>query len=272
MTVKLKYVTLLAILIPSIAMAAFFEGSFVGINAGIAQTKEQISHTMEGVIPLPNGAGAPPTILDIVFTDGNPSKITDMGFIGGLNLGYSYPLTPCVLVGIDARAYLLDFKMTHRFTGVVPLIGGLAEFATKVGMTQQYTALAKIGWLLYPQTQVYGLVGPQFGVFHIHVIGDVQVAFPNGGGGITATHDESKTTTKWGYLLGLGMEHMITEHSSIGLEYNFANYLSLSFPKVTHSNIITAGGFAAGADITANNSIKMLTSATFVKYNYYFDC
>lgn len=270
MNAKSKYVALLAMLSPSIAMAQFFEGPFVGFNAGISQSQEQITHTVNANLPLNNATN---TIINAAIGNGNPAKITDFSFIGGLNLGYTHPLTPCVLVSIDARAYLLDFKMSHRLTALAPLLTAVADLETKVKMSQQYTALAKIGWLLYPQTQIYGLAGPQFGVFRIHAKGKASVVPPSGGPTITAFHDESKKTTKWGYLIGLGIEHLITEHSSIGLEYNLANYLSLSFPKITHSSFTYTGtGIPPGADIQTHNSIKMLTNSTFLKYNYYFEC
>lgn len=265
MKTGIKRLSVLALLSPIIAMAQGFEGLFGGVQLGVVQSQEQINHSLHPSLPITSTG----PLLNADITTGNPAKITDIVGIGGLSLGYSGLMTPCLLIGLDVRAYLQDIKMDHRLRVSSSTLGALTDVNTNVHLRQQYSFLGKIGWLMTPETQIYGLFGGQLGKFRYHANANAQLTPIGGTVPFNAQVSQSKSILKWGYLLGLGLEHFVTCNGSIALEYNLANYRSLGIPHRLDAPLVS-GVPSTGADFYVDNTVRVLTNATMFKYNYYF--
>lgn len=251
MKTSIRSLCSLFILFPTIAMADYFEGFFLSVEGGITQAQARIKHTVDFSV-LNNNF----TATNVQINTGNPTKQSDVGLLGGLSLGYSWLLHEWILLGIEGRGYLSNTAIHHDQQIIVDFNRERSDFHVKIKMQQQYALLAKLGWLMCPQTQIYGLLGPQWG--HIQFNSDgafrsVQNSIPNEN--ITL----EKSIYKRGILLGLGIEHAVSCNSSVALEYNFAHYGDIHAPHT-----------ALGRNIDERNQAKMITSTTLLKYTYYF--
>lgn len=263
MKTKLAYFSLLSALIPitSIAALSSFAGPVGSVNLGIIQGQAKVNQVLQADIVQVI------TTLDFISQSGMPTKVTDQSFLGGISLGYGWSLNSCFVLGIELRANFDSLQPVLNPT-LLENTGGLAvPMQTSIKMRQQYGLLAKIGFATDPQTQFYGLVGPQWGTFKTASSATFQwqPAIDIFSGSIGA----SQSNTRCGYLLGLGVEHFVADCITIGFEYNYANYGSIGFPSSTGT--ITSNGTPPTSTIFSNGeTIHFSSNTTMLRLNYYF--
>lgn len=256
----MKCLTALALLSPTLAMGQYFEGFYGSFNVGIIQTEAKITHDIDIQFPM-GDAGS----INILADTGNPAKHTDISPFGGLSLGYSQMVNPCFLLGAELRGSVQDLEMNHDQHLRAPIANARLDFEVKTELDQQYALLFKVGGLLGKQTQLYGLVGPQYGLFRFNSSGNFFIA-PPGSGNVTGNLKGDRSTHKWGYLVGIGMEYAFNCNVSLGLEYNFVNFGSLNVP--THIEGVLEG--SGGAVVGYNNGLHLNTNSMMLRFNYYF--
>lgn len=260
---KLAYLSLLSALVPmtSIAALSSFAGPVGSVNLGIIQAQAKVNQVLEADIVQII------TTLDFVSQSGMPTKVTDQSFLGGISLGYGWSVNACSVLGIELRANFDGLEADLNPT-LAENTGSLAvPIQTSIKMRQQYGLLAKIGFASDPQTQFYGLLGPQWGTFKTASSATFQwQPALNIYSGSTAA---SQSKTRCGYLLGLGVEHFVADCLTIAFEYNYANYGSIGFPAST--GIITSNGIQPRSSFFSNDgSIHFSTNTTMLRLNYYF--
>lgn len=258
----LKSIAVFALIIPTIAQAQFFEGLYGSIQLGVIQSQEKLNHDL--ITNAPTAAGP---ILNLSINTAQGAKLTDTSILGGLSVGYAFLVNPCFSLGLEGRATFHDLEMDHHQNMNVSLINANADFHAQFKHDQAYAMLAKAGWLMCPPTQLYGLIGPQWGVFRFNssFVGDIDplnTQLPN----IHSSVSGNRSQTKCGYLLGLGMEHMLTCHSAFGIEYLYSHYGTLSAPADVGVTFTNQLGTVNAAYHTA---AKMMSNAFMLKYSYY---
>ena len=179
-------------------------------------------------------------------------------------------LDPCLSLGVEARGAIQHLDMQHGTNINIDMLNLQSAFQSRVKIDSSYSLLAKLGWVLTPAAQIYALVGPQWGIFSFNGTGNLFA--PPSTGEAFANFDAQNAMHKWGYLLGLGFEYGITDNGSVGLEYNFAHYGSLDVPQLLEADLMTPPTPSPGANIHAQNSVKMLTNSIMLRYSYYFNC
>lgn len=120
----------------------------------------------------------------------------------------------------------------------------------------------KPGLILSPNTAFYALAGVEMAKFEVSKHADY---YQNFGGPITvASADGSTTSTKYGLLLGAGVETYVMEKLKFGLEYNYINFGTIESPSIV-------GSFtgASTGTLTVNDNITAQSSALFLKLTYH---
>jgi opacity protein-like surface antigen len=181
----------------------------------------------------------------------------------GFSLSYMDFLCPCWNWGVEARANFSNFKNSFSNTDI-----GVAPFITVINDTfrfnQSYGLLAKLGYLVRPESQIYGFIGPQWGHFKISVHTSDTLISPS----LAEVFNGKRSHTRTGYLLGFGFEQMVNPCMSLGMEYNYSYF----------GNVINNGIFdQAYTSPNFPNEIyhreiqcKVSSNSTLLKLNYYF--
>lgn len=263
MKMEIKSVILSALLFPAIASATVFHGIYGSVNLGMTQSYEKLQHDIDLVFP-----SGSPVLLDISVYNNPPLHVSHISPQGGLSLGYAWMMNRCLSLGVEARAAIQHLDMNHVETIDITIINIDSSFQSRVKMDSSYALLAKLGWVLTPRSQIYGLAGPDWGIFSFSGNGKGR-ALPGRGTVSNANFNEQQSIHKWGYLLGLGFELGVTENGSAALEYNFAHYGSLNVPQLQEDALTSA---PVGSNIHAQNSVKILTNSVMLRYSYYFHC
>ena len=266
MQMEFKSVIFLALLSPGIAAAAVFQGIYGSVNVGMIQSYEKLQHDID--ISFPAG----PTTLENLTVTHNPQVyLNHISALGGLSLGYAFMMNPGFSLGAEFRGTIQHLDMQQGTNVNINKIHTQSAFVSRVKMDSSYALLAKLGWVLTPAAQIYGLVGPQWSIFSFNGSGNLFA--PPGPGTLHANFNAQNSMHKWGYLLGLGFECGITENGSLGLEYNFAHYGLLNVPQLLEGDLFVAlPPHTPGTNIHAQNSVKMLMNSIMLRYSYYFNC
>jgi outer membrane immunogenic protein len=183
-----------------VVAAYSWNGFYVGAHVGYASAYKQWFDPIAGI--------------DLV-------SFTSDGFVGGGQVGYNWQTGPWVL-GIEA-----DASWSHLQKGIIAVLIGQAPFIafdplianpvpTRFGATIDHfgSVAGRIGhawdrWLVYLKG---GAAWAHDTYRVVHLIGgrDVLVA--------------SKTDTRWGWMVGAGLEYGLTQNWSAKIEYNFMDF------------------------------------------------
>jgi outer membrane immunogenic protein len=208
---------------------ASWTGFYVGVNAG---ANWQMSSATYGTATASPGSSLPA---------GNA-----VGFIGGGQIGYNWQISPAIVLGVEATIDGLTGKATAQ-----------PEFNTGAGkgngfesqITWMATVRGRAGWLMNPDTLLYVTAGGAWA--HVK-----DSANPNGLTSFAPTFtNKSVSKTKTGWVAGGGMEHMLNQNWSLGVEVLYADFGS--------STGITSAG-------TKTTTFKNSVVSGTLKLNYKF--
>lgn len=259
---SLKNLAFLALVSPALVHAQIFDGFYGSLAVGIIQGQEKLNHDIEASVPIPRGP-----LFNLDITTANGAKLSDTSVLGSVSVGYAFLMNACFTLGLEGRGTFQRLKIDHQQDMSISIINANADFDAALTLDSEYAILAKLGWITLKNTQLYGLVGPQWGIFRFDssFVGDINpLGIP--ATNIPASIGANRHQSKCGYLLGLGMEQRVTCNSSIGLEYNYANYGTLSTPAEVAVTVSNAFGTV---NAVYHNSARMQTNAFLLKYNYY---
>ena len=145
-----------------------------------------------------------------------PTKAFDAGFIGGGQLGYNWQFAPTWVLGIEGTISGLTGKATANsfHNKGTALSGEITWLATLRG---------RVGWLMDPDTMLYGTGGVAWGGVKNSVNAFGLGAGAEGVCGATncAFTTKSVSSTRTGWVAGGGIEHMLGgawSHWTVGLE------------------------------------------------------
>ena len=245
-----------------------FNGFYGVLHLGSVDNHIQYYHSIEANTgPVLLGA-PPPQTKDFKITNANPSKLSDFAVTGGLCIGYSQTVLTGLLLGIEARANWQNLN-TESLTIIGTNQISLFNTQSAIEQNQDYALLAKLGTLIGENTQLYGLIGAQWGQFRLlsyTTFQDIEA-----GAGVIFTDNDliQVGVHKWGSLLGLGIEQWLGHHTTMGIEYHFSHYGKLHFPHQNTVLVLDNGVALPGSMFTDNSLFKANAQATLFKIAYY---
>jgi len=237
----------------TLAMGQPFNGPYGGVNLGVIGT--DIKNVNSLTIFLPNA-------FNII--DGDNKHTAQTGFNGGLALGFGFGVTERFILGIEGRWNIEN--ITTSINGLISETNSQLEIVKEadVKLKNDLSILLKASAVLDPKTIFFGLIGPQWGIFDIASQGNYMqnlgVPIEAKVGGV------SKSIHIRGLLLGVGMEHLFSNHCSIGIEYARSFYRKYTAPDVMDATLVPNG-----VDVTATlmNEIHPSTNVASLKFTYY---
>jgi opacity protein-like surface antigen len=218
-----------------------FQGYYLALGAG--GTLEQLSN--ESAV----SANAPGIYINI---PGN-IDVQDLSGTTLLGAGYSHHFANHWVVGGEIIAEVIGAETSHR--SEIVIFGTLVESKFESKLYNDFALLFKAGYVIHEKSQLYALLGPRWGSFetqlHTHAaIGD--------------TNDRTRSY-ETGVTAGLGLEHLITDHLSIGLEYDYTYYGEIKSP--SNAFVINTG---LTVPIIDKHEITARTQSMMASLKYYF--
>lgn len=250
---KLFLASTLALSLP----AQSFDGLTLGIEGGIIQAQARTQQTSD---LLGNQS------FDIQAF--NQSKATDISGIGGLILGYSQSLNHCWTIGIEAHGNWANYHTEQSVQMNVHVNQVITSFENAgIRSHIQYGILGKIGYYIAPCSQLYALIGPQWS--HIDITVGDELELTVSPDVYSAALSRNITVHPVGLWLGFGLEHLMCENFSLGLEYHFVTYGAL--PSINlNGQFLDDGLLLPGSSTNTTLGIHLKTNATLLRLNYYF--
>jgi outer membrane immunogenic protein len=156
------------------------------------------------------------TTTDVDFYNGPPpfsmkSSQTEFGVHGG----YNYNVYDSVLIGAEAEAGDLQFKVSQQYPAYIGI--RLPTDSVAQARANEYVALsAKVGYV-WDILTVYGKVGGFWS-------DDRQGFIDEDPAGLTLVSGTHKSQSSIGLVWGGGLDLAISEHWSAGLEFEYFNF------------------------------------------------
>ena len=175
----------------------------------------------------------------------------------GLTLGYARAWNPCWLWGLEGRANFTNLKSSNSHSEQTFIFNESFNFSNNhnfnIRLDQQYGGIAKIGYLVRPEAQLYAFVGLQWANAKI-----------NSGADNDDIPPINYAKFKAGTLIGFGLEQMVSDCISLGMEYEFANYGSYAFNSKGIDSL-------SGRTVLARDlRVQLKTQALRFRLAYYF--
>lgn len=190
--------------------SGFYLGGQIGAGFGPKHWSDSIGSSVSLVDPgPPDFAAGTPRGLNVA----GYGKSTPMaGGLGGLQIGYNWQIDPAVL-GIEADIALADLKGSHTiYSGIG---GGQAAAHTKA----LGSLAGRLGYAI-ERTLVYAKAGGAFAVTD-HSLNTSGIYYPTQGYDCCA---DSVGSTRWGWMVGAGVEYALNPAWSARLEYDYLDF------------------------------------------------
>jgi outer membrane immunogenic protein len=194
-------------------------GLYAGLQAGV------VGGGSSGAIGSPDiGLGA----LGVdAFQDG-----TDVGFTGGVHVGYDYQINNLILGGV------VDFNYIDSDRSVGIAVGGDELYSADVDLNYFGTVRGKVG-VAYDRVALYATGGLAYGDTDADVNGVDDVVAALGATGASTSTD----TDDIGYTVGAGVDFLATQNLSFGLEYLYTD-LGEAKTTTTYTGVPGVGDFS----------------------------
>jgi outer membrane immunogenic protein len=180
-------------------------GFYVGLNAGasFSESNRVYAANPAGLVLANINAGVAPAFL---------STSSNVGFIGGGQLGYNMQLADKFIVGLET-----DIQGLTNSNTTVAQTWGANAFTVSRGIDYLGTVRGRVGFLFTPTLLVYGTGGLAYG--GVNVSSSWQ--------GLAAS---SFSDTRVGWTAGGGVEWMFAPHWSAKAEYLYYDLGSVTGP------------------------------------------
>lgn len=228
-----------------------FNGFYVGGNFGVLQgtADNQITVSL-------NAGGVPLTLRQSQNAYDSIFKI-----VGGIQLGWGHEFGLFYL-GFDAVGTYQDFNVTNRYEvnlGAAAVGTSNTNVLTVSKLKSSYGIDFHPGIILSPAVLLYGRVGFRGSFFK--VVSDTDAAVEVGGGE-NINLNNTVSDTVYGLMLSLGVETKVSQHVSLGFEYQYTYY-----PYLRGGVVLIPGDAINAIENFVDNNIT--TSGVIFNINYY---
>jgi len=269
----------------SMATNAPFTGLYGSMSFGWMNENVDINQKSKFSVLLPTAGfiASDPNSINTIFT--TSPTIRANSETGGVAIGFASAFKNVFIFGLEARANIESLNAEYENHGhpieTVPLSTRL-NADSSIKLKNDYSLLFKLGYVLQPNTLIYGLIGPSWGYFNLYsttnatsnvIIGvapgpEPLPIFGEISGSVPATDDGYQT----GWLAGIGLEYLFWKNASIGLEYTHADYGDLDFPDKTMGVLNVFGSKAhpyPTSSLSNQAEFNAETNNILLKLNYY---
>lgn len=235
-----------------LVMGNSFSGYYGSVNLGVISTN--VEHISSITLFLPG-----------TFNITNSDNVhgAKAAFNGGLAFGFGWEVIPVLILGIEGRWNFddVDTDFNALVTETNSELRVLREGSVK--LKNDWSLLLKVSSLLEPNTLFYGLVGPQWGNFD----SDARESYTQNLGVLLTSNIEGTSKSKYltGLLLGVGMEHLFSEHFSMGIEYAYSFYRKSTAP----DEVGILSSPIDGSTGTLMNEVHPRINVGSLKFTYY---
>lgn len=235
----MKKLTLLMLLcmIESAECASYLTGFY--LKGGLGGTTAEFDITQDVFLNDPDFFGS---TLEINQSVNHLARGTNIA--GVLGLGYTYQLDSLWVIGGEFTAGFTSANTTFHNNGNTS--GGfILNNKVESKLTNDFALVVKPGLVIQQRTQFYALLGARWGNIETKSNSNTEVNF--GGSSYRGNGSASASGYILGFTVGLGVERMLNEHWSLGLEYAYTAYGDI--PSVT-SDYTTSGTIPSHAEVT----------------------
>lgn len=176
------------------------------------------------------------------------------GASGLLGVGYEHQFHQHWVLGAEVTAGATNASVTHRDAALLTDTNLTSKLVTN--LRNDFALLFKPGYVFKGHTQLYALIGPRWGNFESTLTTNV----------ITSTLKDSVSNYELGITAGVGMEHMLTNNLSLGLEYAYTSYGSIESPTTNFTGSINSSTF----NTTDETDIKVSSNTVQAVLSYHF--
>jgi len=228
-------------------------GGYIGLQAGYAFgessniTITPLTGTLATAFSPGTNAGG------LLVPDAGLTSDFDDGFVGGVHAGYDYQMNSIVVGGVVDVSYadIGDFKRGRSRTP--------ANYDFTRELDYLVTARARLGYTFTPRVLGYVTGGLAYGDMSSSY-SDTSSATINS---ITEDDDD------FGYTVGGGVEAMVTERVSIGLEYLYTNLGESGVTtNLTGPPPANPFGTGAGTDLSGRDDFDFHTVQLRMSYRF----
>lgn len=197
---------------PSAAAPFNWNGFYIGANGGYAwHAGQEVELLTDNILPAPNNLGQATAASRGIF-----GNIAGAGWFYGGQVGYNFQLGPSWLVGVESD---LQFsRIQNNVAGTITPAGGVPITASAnfnidwFGTVRGRVGMVADSWLLFATAGLaYGQVGYNMFAVDTNLL---QTTL-------------STTDTKFGYVVGAGIEYMLTPNFILKGEYQYINLGSI---------------------------------------------
>lgn len=195
------------------------------------------------------------------FTVTLPSKINieGGGTTGYLGVGYTHQFPHQITLGAEVTAGFTNASVTHRSEAILGSLGVVISGKVEVQQKNDFAILFKPGYVIKKHTHLYALVGPRWGNFDNHL--STVVSFV----GDSRSTKENESGYQLGITAGVGIEHMLTNNLSLGLEYAYTSYGSLESMQT-----VGTADFGSPVPVIDTADIDASTNTLVAQLSYHF--
>lgn len=228
--------------------APHFNGFYASAGAGSIWMNSEIKHGLVVGEPSNFMVETPSTI-----------HIESGGAIGFVGAGYTHQFQNHMTLGTEVTAGFSNVAVTHRSESMLGSIGVTLSGKVEVKEHNDFALLFKPGYVIKGHTHFYGLVGPRWG----NLDTNLSTIFINELG--TTYAKDTESGYQLGITAGVGLEHMLTQNLSLGLEYAYTSYGSIPSLYTSNSAVLIAD-----TTINDNADIEVSTNTFMAQLSYHF--
>ncbi len=260
--IKLMSFGLVGILCVFTTIAQAAESKFGGwyLGMGLGATSMSIPYNKE----FTDTIGITPNSLDIAHVIKSNNAATHLDI--ELTAGYSANFNNKYLAGLEGRINIKSTKAKISLNGGANIGGNqitrLEAVSTIKKLPISGTLLLKSGIFPSEQALLYGVIGTKISSFRNQSADSYRQNTPDAG---IAAHSGSRTRTKLGMALGVGLETYFTSSATIGMDYLYVNYFKMP-------ELVTLGAFSniAGSSVAKIRS-RASSHSIILKVKYYWN-
>lgn len=241
---------------PSVVTAPSWTGVYAGVSVG-ARWADNDWRTSD---ISPNfGAGV------FVPTAGTGGAMDSVAARIGGYLGVNWQFAPSWVAGVEGDFGWADnTKRASALPGTAGLFFGIPLVGLPSGSVKETwdgSVRARLGYLVAPSTLVYGSGGVAWQRFELNASCTIVPGNPFCFG---SPHDETYASTRVGWTVGGGIEHMIGGRWLVRADYRYADFGTWTQP------FFVAGGVGVGFDdrFTAHVTTRTHTATVGVAYKF----
>lgn len=258
-----------------------FNGFYSGGSLGnsFAQTNLQFSGSADAVL-----TGFATTVVPI----GSQTHLVKNALIGSLFSGYGHTWDRRYLGGellVSASNYRMDGTTNtglsqdfNLFSSVTFLVGADAAIKTQAKISPiQFVAALRPGYLLTPDTLLYGRVGAAIArvSFNANTSASSSVGLVTPGSTTNLlfpiTLQASANKLLAGLQVGGGLEQKCNDRWSVRVDYTYTDYGRLQANATKSTNLIDFSGATAGAlSVIGRNSVRIIDQTIMLGVLYHF--